>query len=59
MLLRSRDLPLGSARPTVAITATVGMTFTVHIANADPPDAPDDFGIVLADPTIDSPPVLP
>lgn len=28
-------------------------------AKADPPDAPDDFGIVLADPTLDPPPVLP
>jgi hypothetical protein len=38
--------------------ASVAVLFA-RTAHADPPEAPNDFAIVLADPTVDPPPVLP
>src|SRR5258708_37251983 len=59
MRLQTCDMWQGKVRRIGVLTVAVGVVFGGGSAKADPPDAPNDFGIVLADPTIDPPPLLP
>jgi hypothetical protein len=58
-------MPIGRLAQWMASTGTLRTLGIVSVAllssrsaHADPPDAPNDFGILLADPTVDPPPVL-